>query len=375
MAWLKPQSMGAGPWQIVTKFFLCLRLNPLSRILNAAIATTTIFRIFCNVWRCRGGGLGTISINYGFLSLSKWCYVSHCTALLVVIVQVFSGNWLAYCHTGGTNVPVDIVLLTKSGLIGFFIVGGESMKKLISICWLLYCFVVFCPDAVPLYPQRQTHKIMTKNSVKSSQEEPITIRIGASITPHSEILKRLMNCCGIRGYQLDIVEIWRLYPAEFECGKRRTGRKFFQHRPLFRKISMRKTIPIWFQLQLFIMNRLGCIPEKLHHWKIWKIMRKLLFPMMEPMKREHCFCWNPSDWLHWKMVWEPLRRFWTLQKNPKNLQITEMAAAPAGSFFTRCGYGGNQRKLCAAGRADLNDALATGEKNSKLQILTRMCWL
>ena len=48
------QSMGAGPWQIVTKVLLP-EAKP-SLILNAAIADDYNFRIFCNVWLCRGRG-------------------------------------------------------------------------------------------------------------------------------------------------------------------------------------------------------------------------------------------------------------------------------------------------------------------------------
>ncbi len=80
------QSMGAGPWQIVTKVLLP-EAKP-SLILNAAIATTTILGYSAMSGFVGGGGLGTISINYGFYRYQSDVMLVT-VLLLVVIVQVF----------------------------------------------------------------------------------------------------------------------------------------------------------------------------------------------------------------------------------------------------------------------------------------------
>ncbi len=80
------QSMGASPWQIVWKVLLP-EAKP-SLILNAAIATTTILGYSAMAGFVGGGGLGTISINYGFYRYQSDVMLVT-VLLLVVIVQVF----------------------------------------------------------------------------------------------------------------------------------------------------------------------------------------------------------------------------------------------------------------------------------------------
>lgn len=87
MAWLKLRSPWVpGPWQIVTKVLLP-EAKP-SLILNAAIATTTILGYSAMSGFVGGGGLGTISINYGFYRYQSDVMLVT-VLLLVVIVQVF----------------------------------------------------------------------------------------------------------------------------------------------------------------------------------------------------------------------------------------------------------------------------------------------
>ena len=80
------QSMGASPWQIVWKVLLP-EAKP-SLILNAAIATTTILGYSAMAGFVGGGGLGTISINYGFYRYQSDVMLVT-VLLLVVIVQGF----------------------------------------------------------------------------------------------------------------------------------------------------------------------------------------------------------------------------------------------------------------------------------------------
>ena len=80
------QSMGASPFQIMTKVLLP-EATP-SLLLGFAIAVTTILGYSAMAGICGAGGLGAIAINYGYYRGDKEImYVM--VVLLVLIVQVF----------------------------------------------------------------------------------------------------------------------------------------------------------------------------------------------------------------------------------------------------------------------------------------------
>ncbi|MEG0750450.1 MAG: methionine ABC transporter permease [Oscillospiraceae bacterium] len=80
------QSMGATPWQIVSRVMLTEAAPSL--LVGAAIATTTILSYSAMAGIVGGGGLGGIAINYGYYRRQEIVMLV-AVALLVVIVQVF----------------------------------------------------------------------------------------------------------------------------------------------------------------------------------------------------------------------------------------------------------------------------------------------
>ncbi len=80
------QSMGASPWQIVTRVML-VEATP-SLINGAAIAVTTILSYSAMAGIVGGGGLGAIAINYGYYRREDLIMLI-AVVLLVLIVQVF----------------------------------------------------------------------------------------------------------------------------------------------------------------------------------------------------------------------------------------------------------------------------------------------
>ncbi|MGN0432423.1 MAG: methionine ABC transporter permease [Lachnospiraceae bacterium] len=80
------QSMGASPWQIITRFLIPEAMPSL--ILGVAINLATILGYSAMAGCIGGGGLGTIALNYGYYRFRSdvlWITV----AVLVIIVQIF----------------------------------------------------------------------------------------------------------------------------------------------------------------------------------------------------------------------------------------------------------------------------------------------
>lgn len=80
------QSMGATPFQIITKVMIPESIPSL--ISNATIAITTILGYSAMSGIIGGGGLGKIAINYGYYRY-KYLVMMIAVILLIVMVQVF----------------------------------------------------------------------------------------------------------------------------------------------------------------------------------------------------------------------------------------------------------------------------------------------
>ncbi len=80
------QSMGATPFQIITKVMIPESIPSL--ISNATIAITTILGYSAMSGAIGGGGLGKIAINYGYHRF-KYLVMLLAVILLIVMVQVF----------------------------------------------------------------------------------------------------------------------------------------------------------------------------------------------------------------------------------------------------------------------------------------------
>ena len=88
------QSMGASPFQIITKVMIPESVPSL--ISNATIAITTILGYSAMSGIIGGGGLGKIAINYGYYRY-KYLIMLAAVILLIVLVEIFQGvgNYLA----------------------------------------------------------------------------------------------------------------------------------------------------------------------------------------------------------------------------------------------------------------------------------------
>lgn len=91
------QSMGATPFQIITKVMIPESVPSL--ISNATIAITTILGYSAMSGIIGGGGLGKIAINYGYYRY-KYLVMIMAVLLLIVMVQLF--------QTVGTRLAVKL---------------------------------------------------------------------------------------------------------------------------------------------------------------------------------------------------------------------------------------------------------------------------
>ena len=80
------QSMGASPFQIITKVLLPESVPSL--ISNATIAITTILGYTAMSGVIGGGGLGKIAINYGYYRY-QYLIMTLAAVFLIVLVQIF----------------------------------------------------------------------------------------------------------------------------------------------------------------------------------------------------------------------------------------------------------------------------------------------
>ena len=183
------------------------------------------------------------------------------------------------------------------------------MKKLISILLaaVLFCGILSgCNTSVSSTADTQNND---QNSVKSSQEEPITIRIGASITPHSEILKAADELLRDKGYQLDIVEFddYILPNLNVESGE--LDANFFQHRPYLENFNEENDTHL-VSVAVVHYEPFGLYPGKTTSLENLKDNAQIAIPNDGTNEARALLLLE-------SLVWEPLRRFWTLQKIPK----------------------------------------------------------
>lgn len=87
------QSMGASPFQIITKIMIPESIPSL--ISNFTIAVTTILGYSAMSGIIGGGGLGKIAINYGYYRY-KYLVMTIAVIFLIILVQIFQavGTWL-----------------------------------------------------------------------------------------------------------------------------------------------------------------------------------------------------------------------------------------------------------------------------------------
>ena len=168
------QSMGATNWQIITRVLLP---ESLPSLLNGAtIVTTTILSYSAMAGALGGGGLGAIAINYGYYRYQEdvmWVAV----VLLVILVQIFQ-------------------------------VAGDKLT-----------------------PAETAEAPAQEEAQEEAPAELVTIKVGASITPHAEILNAVKDDLAAQGYNLEVVEFTDYVLPNTALEEGDLDANYFQHGP------------------------------------------------------------------------------------------------------------------------------------------------
>lgn len=186
------RSMGASDFTIVRKI-LIPEAKP-SLITGAAIAITTLLGYSAMAGFVGGGGLGDIAIKYGFYRYQNDIMLIT-VILLVIIVQIIQevGNQLAK----GKDKHQKISWVKKA------ICGALVLALGIGL--------------IVVYPAK-------KQSDK-------TIVVGASATPHGEILAAIQSLVEEKGYTLQIKEFSDYVLPNTSLANDELDANFFQHQP------------------------------------------------------------------------------------------------------------------------------------------------
>lgn len=186
------RSMGASDFTIVRKI-LIPEAKP-SLITGAAIAITTLLGYSAMAGFVGGGGLGDIAIKYGFYRYQNDIMLIT-VILLVIIVQIIQevGNHLA---------------------------KGKDQRQAASWMKKIICAVLVCALGLGVFV-----------AYPAKEKSDKTIVVGASATPHGEILKAIQSLVEEKGYKLEIKEFSDYVLPNTSLSSNELDANFFQHQP------------------------------------------------------------------------------------------------------------------------------------------------
>ena len=203
------------------------------------------------------------------------------------------------------------------------------MKKLISflLAAVLFCGTLSgCSASAPLISDIQTNAQSSAEDSQKEDGEPIVIRVGASITPHSEILKAADELLREKGYQLDIVEFddYILPNLNVESGD--LDANFFQHRPYLENFNEENGTHL-VSVVVVHYEPFGLYPGKTTSLDNLADGAQIAIPNDGTNEARALLLLESFGLITLKEDIGMTATILDIEENPKNLQITEMAAA------------------------------------------------
>lgn len=235
------------------------------------------------------------------------------------------------------------------------------MKKIISILLSAVLLLALLPGCSTIAPSPSGEKGNEQNSVG----EPVVIRIGASITPHSEILKAADELLRDKGYQLDIVEFddYILPNLNVESGE--LDANFFQHRPYLNNFNEENDTHL-VSVAVVHYEPFGLYPGKTTSLDSLADGAQIAIPNDGTNEARALLLLESLGLITLKDGVGTTATILDIAQNPKNLQITEMAAAQLARSLQDVDMAVINGNYALQAGLDLNNALATEDKNSEV---------
>ena len=195
--------------------------------------------------------------------------------------------------------------------------------------------------------------------------ELTTIRIGASITPHAEILRAVNEQMQEKGYELEVIEFddYILPNLNVESGE--LDANFFQHRPYLENFNEENDTHL-VSVAVVHYEPFGLYPGKTESLDALADGAQIAVPNDGTNEARALLLLESLGLITLKEGAGTTATILDIAENPKNLQITEMAAAQLARSLPDVDMAVINGNYALQAGLDLNQALATEDKDSEV---------
>ncbi len=195
--------------------------------------------------------------------------------------------------------------------------------------------------------------------------ELTTIRVGASITPHAEILRAVNEQMQEKGYELEVIEFddYILPNLNVESGE--LDANFFQHRPYLENFNEENDTHL-VSVAVVHYEPFGLYPGKTESLDALADGAQIAVPNDGTNEARALLLLESLGLITLKEGAGTTATILDIAENPKNLQITEMAAAQLARSLPDVDMAVINGNYALQAGLDLNQALATEDKDSEV---------
>ena len=195
--------------------------------------------------------------------------------------------------------------------------------------------------------------------------ELTTIRVGASITPHAEILRAVNEQMQEKGYELEVIEFddYILPNLNVESGE--LDANFFQHRPYLENFNEENDTHL-VSVAVVQYEPFGLYPGKTESLDALADGAQIAVPNDGTNEARALLLLESLGLITLKEGAGTTATILDIAENPKNLQITEMAAAQLARSLPDVDMAVINGNYALQAGLDLNQALATEDKDSEV---------
>ena len=195
--------------------------------------------------------------------------------------------------------------------------------------------------------------------------ELTTIRVGASITPHAEILRAVNEQMQEKGYELEVIEFddYILPNLNVESGE--LDANFFQHRPYLENFNEENDTHL-VSVAVVQYEPFGLYPGKTESLDALADGAEIAVPDDGTNEARALLLLESLGLITLKEGAGTTATILDIAENPKNLQITEMAAAQLARSLPDVDMAVINGNYALQAGLDLNQALATEDKDSEV---------